>query len=302
MRQLRHLTVTVLALLMPFVSAGAMAEAPSGPSPPGQGGLRVVSMNLCTDQLALLIARPGQLVSVSRLATRADMAVVSDLVTPDMTTNHGLAEEIIRLEPDLVLAGIYTTRATVELLKRLGTRVEEFTPEASFDDLKANIRRMADLLGNRDRGEALVAAFEAELAKTPSSWSAGEAPVVGSYATNTYTAGAGTLENQIVRAAGLRHLGEEMGITGSRRVPLERLLLADPDFVMISPRFVNNPARAAEILRHPALDLRFPDERRIASDVRYSICGAPFTAEAVTRLRQAVERTEMQPEESSARP
>ncbi|WP_106754357.1 ABC transporter substrate-binding protein [Pannonibacter carbonis] len=302
MKQLRRMTVAVLALLMPFASAGATAEAPPGPIPPGQEGQRVVSMNLCTDQLALLIARPGQLVSVSRLAARADMAVVSDLVTPEMAINHGLAEEIIRLEPDLVLAGIYTTRATVQLLKRLGTRVEEFTPEASFEDLKANIRRMADLLGNKDRGEALVAAFETELAKTPSRWSAGEAPVVGSYATNTYSAGAGTLENQIVRAAGLRHLGEEMGINGSRRVPLERLLLADPDYVMISPRFVNNPSRAAEILRHPALDLRFPDERRIAADVRYSICGAPFTAEAVTRLRQAVERTEMKPEESSAKP
>ncbi|MEL6267927.1 MAG: ABC transporter substrate-binding protein, partial [Pseudomonadota bacterium] len=29
---------------------------------------RVVSMNLCTDQLAMLIASPGQLVSVSYLA------------------------------------------------------------------------------------------------------------------------------------------------------------------------------------------------------------------------------------------
>ena len=111
---------------------------------------RVVSMNVCTDQLAMLVARPGQLHSVSYLARDAgSSAMVQEAGA--YTVNHGLAEEIFLMKPDLVLAGTYTTRTTVSLLRRLGFRVEEFPPEASFEDVRANIVRMGDLLGNPDR-------------------------------------------------------------------------------------------------------------------------------------------------------
>ena len=61
--------------------------------------------------------------------------------------NHGLAEEIFLMKPDLILAGTFTSRATVNLLKRLGFRVEEFAPERSLSDIRASLRRMGALLG-----------------------------------------------------------------------------------------------------------------------------------------------------------
>ena len=65
--------------------------------------------------------------------------------------NHGRAEEIFMMRPDLVIAGSFTTRATVEMLRRLGFRVEEFAPASSFADIRENLRRMGDLLGRRKR-------------------------------------------------------------------------------------------------------------------------------------------------------
>ncbi|PKP83954.1 MAG: ABC transporter substrate-binding protein, partial [Alphaproteobacteria bacterium HGW-Alphaproteobacteria-2] len=61
MRAFVRLSSAALALLAALGSApGAAADTP----PPA----RVVSINVCTDQLAMLLAAPGQLLSVSHLA------------------------------------------------------------------------------------------------------------------------------------------------------------------------------------------------------------------------------------------
>ena len=268
-----------LALAVPGSAVLAAGEAPR----------RVVSMNLCTDQIAMLVAAPGQLVSVSHLAARPDVSLMS-AEAAGLTINHGLAEEIFRLDPDLVVAGTYTTRATVNLLRRLGRRVEEFRPEASFADIRENVRRMGELLGREAEAARLIAAFDAEAAALaaapPGEDAPGKgAPVLGSDGAHSEPTGAGTQENAIVGAAGLRHLGEDLAITGTTRLPLEALVLADPDYVLLWERSRNDPSRAADILRHPVLDARFGKERRLSADSRAWICGTPLTLEAVKRLR-----------------
>lgn len=266
----------LLALTGPTV-APAAGEAPR----------RVVSMNLCTDQIAMLVAAPGQLVSVSYLAARPDVSLMS-AETAGLTINHGLAEEIFRLDPDLVIAGTYTRRVTVNMLRRLGRRVEEFAPANGFADIRQNVRRMGELLGREGEAARLIAAFDAQASALAAAPPGEDAPVLGSFAANSFTSGGGTLENAIVGAAGLRHLGEDLAITGTTRLPLEALVLADPDYVLLWERSLNDPSRAAEILRHPVLDARFGKERRLSADSRYWICGTPLTLEAVAKLRAAV--------------
>ena len=60
-----------LALLFALILSLAPA-APAGAAP-----LRVVSINLCTDQLAMLLAAPGQLVSVTHLARDPEASVMA---------------------------------------------------------------------------------------------------------------------------------------------------------------------------------------------------------------------------------
>lgn len=273
----RGILAVLLALSFPGTAALAAGDAPR----------RVVSMNLCTDQIAMLVAAPGQLVSVSYLAARPDVSLMSGQ-TAGLALNHGLAEEILRLDPDLVIAGTYTRRATVNLLRRLGRRVEEFAPANSFADIRENVRRMGDLLGREAQAARLIAAFDAEAGALAAAPPDEDAPVLGSFGANSYTTGGGTLENEIVGAAGLRHLGEELEITGTTRLPLEALVLADPDYVLLWERSLGDPSRAAEILRHPVLDARFGGERRVSADSRAWICGTPLTLEAVAKLRAEI--------------
>lgn len=124
---------------------------------------RVVSINVCTDQLALLLAGEGQLQSVSYLSQDPELSVMA-AKAQKVTVNHAQAEEVFLMKPDLVLAGTFSSRATVGLLRRLGVRVEEFAPARSFGDIEAHLRRMGELLGRQAEASSEVDKMKAALA------------------------------------------------------------------------------------------------------------------------------------------
>lgn len=257
----------------------ALLSAPAGAAPPG----RVVSINVCTDQLAMLIAGEGQLASVSHFAADPGSSALSEMARA-YHLNHGRAEEIFLLEPDLVLAGTYTARTTVAMLRRLGFRVEEFAPETSLADVRANILRMGALLVQEERAETLAAAFDKGLAEIAQAEAAGKS--IATYSANGYSVGAGSLADAIISAAGLENVGARLGISGAGRLPLEMMILAQPDLIALDARPAA-PARADEILAHPAL--ASASGRRIEMPASRWICGGPFNLDAVRILIQAAE-------------
>lgn len=245
---------------------------------------RVVSMNLCTDQMALLLAGPGQLHSVSYLAMDPGSSVLADLAK-ELVVNHGQAEEIFLMEPDLVLAGTFTTRATVNLLRELGIRVEEFAPESSIEEVRANLIRMGDLLGHPERGAAMVGELDAELARLDRTRPEGR--TVATYYANGYSSGAGTLVDAILRRAGLINIADRFGIAGTMRLPLEVLLIAAPDIVADGADRAGPPALAEQNFVHPAYRALMETSRSVGVPSRYTICGGPFTADAMRLLQDA---------------
>jgi iron complex transport system substrate-binding protein len=243
---------------------------------------RVVSMNVCTDQLAMMVAGEGQLYSVSNLASDPRTSALA-AQAGRYAINHGFAEEIFTMKPDLVLAGTFTSQATVDLLKRLGFRVEQFAPAASFEDIRADVMRMGQLLGHEEKAKSLVAQMDADL-EALHSRPVGDSTVALYYA-NSYTSGTGTLADAVIRASGLRNIGETLGLTGTVKLPLELLVLADPDLVVAGDGSYRAPALATEAYAHPAF--RALAGEAVASPGQFWICGAPFTVEAARRLQDA---------------
>lgn len=245
---------------------------------------RVVSINVCTDQLAMLIAEPGQLHSVSHLATDPHSSAMVEEARSYLV-NHGLAEEIFLMRPDLVLAGTYTARASVDLLRRLGFRVEPFAPANDFDDIREQIERVGALLGREEKAAALVAELDAGLAGLASAEPSGK--MAASYSSNSYTTGAGTLTDSVMDAAGLRNMASEQGIEGGARIPLEMLLAARPELIVTGTVAYDSPALAQENFSHPAFRAYADSGRSVSVPDRYWVCGAPFTLEAARILRRA---------------
>ncbi|MCB1510154.1 MAG: ABC transporter substrate-binding protein [Hyphomicrobiaceae bacterium] len=260
----------------------ARAERQSAPH-------RVVSMNLCTDQLALLVAARGQLVSLSVVSHDPHTSMLADAARR-YPANNGFAEEIFVMRPDLVVTGTFTRAASTALLRRLGYRVEVFQPAASFADIRANLARMGRLLGQSARTAALLAAFDAERARLAAAPRSGL--VAALYEANSFTSGRGTLAAEIVRLAGLGNLADRLGLSGSARLPLELLVLGKPDIVVRERPRHRAAALAREVLRHPALTKATRRAKATAASDPAWICGLPFALGAVRRLAKAAGVTE----------
>jgi iron complex transport system substrate-binding protein len=256
-----------------MVEAQTVARAPK----------RVVSINLCTDQLAMLLAAPGQLVSVSDLA-RDPQASAMVAEAGAYPANHAQAEEIYLLEPDLVLAGSYSDPATLSMLERLGIRVERFDPAYGLDAVESGIRHMGAVLGRPAQAEAMARDFAARRAQF---LAAPGGPLAASYSANGYTTGAGSLTGEVIAAAGLRNLAAERGMQGGGILPLELLVLAAPD-ILIGGDVYPGASRAEEILRHPALAGLAARQVRIAD--HDWLCGLPRVLDVVARLEAEARR------------
>ncbi|HHW34710.1 MAG TPA: ABC transporter substrate-binding protein [Paracoccus solventivorans] len=244
---------------------------------------RVVSMNLCTDQLAMLLAAPGQLVSVSYLAQDPQASTMVEQARA-YPVNHGLAEEIYRLRPDLVLAGAYTTRATVAMLQRLGVPVAIFPPEADFDGIRGNLRRMGELLGREAEAEAQIAAFDHGLAALMDA--PVQRPTAALYYANSYTSGRDSLAGRIVEAAGLHNIAADAGLSGGGVLALEQLVLANPDLLIRGRRYAGR-SRAEEVLDHPAVAALAERAGQTGIADQDWVCGTPRVLGAIARLRDA---------------
>lgn len=240
---------------------------------------RVVSINLCTDQLAMLLAAPGQLVSVSHVA-RDPLSSAMVAEAAQYPQNHGLAEEVFALKPDLVLAGTYSNPATVGLLRRLGVRVETFAPAQDMASVAEGMRAMGRALGRAAQGDAMAARFEADLTRLRRDPSAG--PRAALYYANSYSLGDATLSGQILAAAGYRNVASEAGLTGGGTMPLEVLVMARPDLIIEGERY-SRPSRSEDVLSHPAL-AGSPARRAALSD-RDWICGTPYVLRAIKDLK-----------------
>ncbi|SEK29166.1 iron complex transport system substrate-binding protein [Roseovarius nanhaiticus] len=243
---------------------------------------RVVSINLCTDQLAMLLAAEDQLVSVSRIALDPRVSPMAEEAQAYII-NAGRAEEVHALTPDLVVAGVYTSRDTIAMLRRLGIEVQQFDIVHSLDDVRERILEMGKALGQEARAEAMVARFDADLAQLKETRQGGDAPRAALYYANGYTSGAKSLATDILNAAGLRNAPAEAGYDWGK-LPLEMLAMLDPDIVITARRYPGG-SRAEEVMDHPvARGLR--GQGAGMSDQDW-VCGTPFVLRAVRDMAEA---------------
>jgi len=242
----------------------------------------VVSINVCTDQLAMLLADATQLRSVSYLSRDPLLSVMTERAK-QLPINHGQAEEVFLMKPDLVLAGTFSSRATVGLLRDLGVQVEEFAPARSFEDIKAHMKRMGELLGRESEATRQIADMDMAL-------SAIQKPdhkqTVALYYANSYTSGRGTLIDEAIRLAGLDNIADKAGVRGSAMLPLEMLVMEKPDILVRGSRG-RPPALAFENFEHPALRALVGHTRSVALNDNLTVCGGPFSVEAVAKLAEA---------------
>lgn len=267
------------ALAFGLLAASAAGAEPARQVPPLK---KVASLNLCADELVLRLAAPGQVASVTFLARDKSASNVADLAE-SVPVNRGLAEEVVPLSPDLVIAGAYTTRSTTQMLRRLGVEVLELDTPRSVEEAYGQIRAVAARLGAQAKGEAMIAQMEKEFAALSPSPTPRTAIVLRP---NGFTAGAGSLVDDILRRAGLDNLAARMSTDSFGQLALEQIVRARPDLLVVNEE--DTPSSlGAELLQHPALAAYPRTHRTAAVPPRLWTCAGPDLPQAARLLIDA---------------
>lgn len=264
-------------------AALSAALAMAVPAAAGERPRRVVSLNLCLDPLVLELVAHERIAALSWLAADGNVSPIADRVA-GMPLVRGGAEEVLALDPDLVLAGEHTTPATVDLLRRLGRRVEVVPMAQDLDGVRRAIRAVAKAAGEAARGEDLVARFDGALRQAAGSGAHREAVV---YQANGIASSTGTLASAALEAAGFVNAAERMAPAAGGRISLESLVTAPPDLIAIGQQPAAYRTPMADNLRHPALARVLAQRPHVDLPMPLWLCGTPYFSDAVATLARA---------------
>ncbi|MEQ6437988.1 ABC transporter substrate-binding protein [Comamonas sp. w2-DMI] len=243
---------------------------------------RIVSLNLCTDQILLQLVPRERIAALSFLSQDARSSALSKQAE-GIRTVRGTAEEVLALEPDLVLVGTYTTLHTNAMLRRFGIPVVAIPGANSFEDVRSEMRTVAKAVGEVDRGEELIAQFDTRLTQLRAS-AVPNGSVTMQYRSGGYTAGSNTLYDSIYEAAGQINGAKRAGVKGYGVLPMERLIEQRPNIINGSDYKPETPTQGNRMLTHPAIAAL--GAKTLVLSSRDTVCGGIWNLDAAAHLRE----------------
>ena len=235
----------------------------------------IASLNLCTDEYLLLLARPQEVASISFLAQ-------DPLESPlwkearRHPSNRGSLEDVLRKRPNIVLTMGGGGRASSLIAKRLGIRAVDLRPVSALDDVVFNFKAVAAALGEPQRAAPWVGRLARLRATRPAR--ARDAIWLGG---GGQTIGVPSVGADWMRLAGLA----QRPLTGDR-VSLETMLVKPPAILVQSRYRSGQVSRGTTWLDHPIV--RNAKARRVDADGRAWTCMGPLVIGEVERLRAAL--------------
>jgi len=234
---------------------------------------RVASLNLCTDELLLMLADPGQIVSVTHLAQQpAETRLWRE--ARRYRRNDGSLVSVTGLRPDLVLTMGGGARDRGRIARRLGIRVVDLPFPQSLPDIEQSIRTVSAELGRSSAGAALLERMRRLKAGRPAA--AADTIWLGG---GGRTVAASGLAAQWMILAGFR----QRAVRGDR-VSLEQLLARPPAVLLRSDYRSGQYSGEQRWLSHP-LARRARGARTIVTDGRAWTCMGPVLAAEIERLK-----------------
>lgn len=274
-----RLKISARATLLAMSLASALF-APARAAEP----VRVVSLNVCADQLLLELAHPDQIVALTHLATDSDASYHYQRAVAYPQTRR-TAEEVLALQPTLVIASSYGQDHTIALLRQQGLQVEKMPIAQTLDEVFENIERVGAWLDKERQGKQLVLKLKAQLLQLPEQKR--PRPLAAIFDANGYTVGNSSLRGQMLELAGFDNLASNIGIERYGKISLESLLAHKPQVIVDSPYASDTYSRAQALPKHPALRLSKLAPDVIPLRVNSTICAGPWTIKNIETLAKS---------------
>lgn len=249
---------------------------------------RLASINMCTDQLLVSIADPDQIAGLGPYARDAVRAWAAGRAE-NLPIFSGFADELLVARPDIVLGGRFSRRATMDILKAQGFRVESFDPAVTFDQVREQIRRVGALTGHPDRAEAHILALDAAIEATRAAFAETGLRVLP-LQRRGWASGRNSLVTELLMLVGANNAAAELGLTFGAQVKLEQVVKLRPDALLVSSSAANAEDQGRALLLHPAIAELYPPEKRLVLPERLTVCGGPMLADALRVLAGEIRR------------
>lgn len=276
------ISVSASCLMIAALGSALWAkDAPSGRST-GFAPRRIVSVNLCADQLVLALADRSQIAGLTRNAADREMSAEADRAR-GLPLLSSSAEHILAIDPDLVVGMPASRSAALSALKGHHYPTLDLKSADRLADIYGAIRETAKAVGHPERGRAMIAAMERNLVGLQKS---GRGRVAAYYQRRGYMTGTGTLVDDLMQRVGLTNLAAKLGKPALAQVSLEEMVASRPDFLIVESATDEVTDQGSEMLHHPALR-NIP---RISIPQAWTVCGSAAYARAAHSLSAQIAR------------
>ena len=256
-----------LALLLAGCAGG-------GSAPEDQDSPTIVSLNPCTDAILAEVTGPEQLLAISHYSKDPQASSMEPEQAARFASTGGTVEEVLALDPDVVVASTFLAPATRAALEKLGVRVVIFGGTSNVEESLQQVRELVALAGKPERGEQLVARIEEALESAAPDGASIEAAL---WQPGGIVPGEASLVSDLLRRTGFSAYGEARGMAQADYLSLEQVVADPPEVLLVAG------SEAGQT--HPVLD-RIDGMRRVSFDTRLIYCGGPTIIRAAERLAE----------------
>lgn len=233
---------------------------------------RVASLNLCTDEYLLLLARPQEVTSVSFLSRDRRESPLWRLAGRH-PANNGSIEAVLRHRPTMLLTMGDGGRASGLIARRMGMRTVDLKPNESPADVAGNLRTVATALGRPESARPWLDRLARVMRSRPTA----------AKDTIWLSAGGSSLGPRSPGAQWLRLAGLRQRALGSDKATLEDLLVRPPQVLVETDYRRGEASLGNRWLGHPVI--RNVKAVRLRVDRRAAHCMGPLMIGEVERLR-----------------
>lgn len=248
------------------------------PGPADAAPKRAVSLNLCTDELLLMLAEPRQILSVTHLTQQPAETPLWRAARP-YRKNDGSLLSVAGLKPDLVLSMGGGARDRLRIADKLGIPTLDLPYPQSVNDIERGVASVAAALGRVEAGRQIIEQIAGLRRTAPAR--AADAIWLGGGGRSMPAKG---LAADWMRLAGLR----QRPLRGDR-VSLEQLLAEPPSILLRSDYRSGQYSGEQRWLSHP-LAKGTHKSKTLVTDGRRWTCMGPLMIAEVRRLRSVIAR------------
>lgn len=251
---------------------------------------KIVSVTLASDEILVdLLEDKGRIAGLTYLSDDISISNIAQK-TGGIPKVHANLEQIVELNPDLVITANYLGSDFIELLRKADLNVMVLDDANDIDSIERNIMMIGKAVCEKRNAGKLVKKMNDEIDEIRSTDKDEQRPRVMFYSAPGFTAGPNSLIDEIISIAGGVNAFKGNSFVRSSKVSLEYIIRADPDVIILSSFSPEDPGFEKRFMENPAVKqtTAYRDHHIYTIQGRYIISSSQYIIKGIKKLSQLI--------------